>query len=476
MTAPVGTEKSMDTELAERYLELLRPVYSGRKFIHVEAVDASLHRSVWFLENMGAARPLLIAGNRGTSDVPMDESFELYYLDVQGNDIVESSRVLQSALANPPTEIKKAIERWDPDGSAQWVCTAALNEFGSFCGRRKYGHRKPAWTDLENKTTIDDIWDSLGIVRSESSVIRLSDPNLLSHVRSLNQENGTVWAADNRDGVHGGGIGLRWVRSTADVEHTIEEMSDFADAVRIMPFLDGIPMSIHGIVFPDWVLVLRPVELIVLRRLNSNRLLWGGCSTGYDPANQDRAEMRAIARQVGEGLRESVDYRGPFSIDGILTSKGFRPTELNPRLSVGFGPQLQGIEKFPIAPLCWALMEGEDLDYQPELLEESLLDVADAHRVLKGHVISPQRVETRTEVSLIRDGEEFRECLSEESPDATLVRGPSPVGSIWILKVHTRTDSHRGLVAPEMVKALRFADENLGGDFGPVSCAKEARI
>ena len=465
----------MYAELVDKYLELLRPVYSGRKFIHVGEVDASLHGTVGSLGNMGATRPILVAGNRGTIDVPIDESFELYYLDVQGNDIVESSRVMQSALANPPPEIQNAIERWDPKGTAHWVCTSALMEFGSFCGRRQYGHRKPEWTELEDKTTIDDRWDSLEVVRSESMVVRLSDPNLFSRVRSLSQKNGTVWAADNRDGVHGGGIGLRWVRSTADVENTIKEMSVFADAVRIMPFLDGIPMSIHGIVFPESVLVLRPVELIVLRRMNSNRLLWSGCSTGYDPANQDRMEMRAIARRVGEGLRALVDYRGPFSIDGVLTSDGFRPTELNPRLSGGFDPQLQGIGEFPLAPLCWALMEGEDLNYQAEKLEESLLKIADEHRVLKGHVISSQRVEDRTEVNLTRDGEEFRECLNDGSPDATLVRGPSPVGSIWILKVHNRPDSHDGLVAPEMVQALRFADKYLGSDFGTLSCAAEAR-
>ena len=465
----------MYEEFTEAYMELLRTVYSNRKYVHVGEVDVGLQHTVEILKKLGAAQPLLLAGNRGTSQTPMDDSLELHLLNVEGGNIVDSARNFQQALANPPSEVRDAIERWDPDRSAKWICTAALAEFGPICDRPKYGRRKPAWTELEDKTTIDAVWDSLGVARSKSSVIDVSDPDLIDHARVLDQGYGTIWAADNRDGVHGGGIGLRWMRSDQDFETTIEDMAGMAETVRIMPFLEGIPMSIHGIVFSDSVVVLRPVELIVLRPKAGNQLLWGGCSTGYDPSEQDRVEMRSIARRVGEGIGESIGYRGPFSIDGIVTADGFRPTELNPRLSGGFGPQLRGIPDFPFAPLCWAVMENEPLDYQPNTLENMLLRVADENRVLRGHVISSRRVDELSAYKLIRDGGEFRECIDDEVPNAVLTCGPSPVGSIMFLDVVSRTYTPSGIVAPVMIEALRLADELLGTDFGPVTCAQEKR-
>ena len=67
-----------------------------------------------------------------------------------------------------------------------------------------------------------------------------------------------------------------------------------AETVRVMPFLEGIPTSIHGIVLPDGVVVLRPVELITLRR--GRQLVYAGCGTYWDPPDAVRDEMRAAAR------------------------------------------------------------------------------------------------------------------------------------------------------------------------------------
>jgi predicted ATP-grasp superfamily ATP-dependent carboligase len=45
--------------------------------------------------------------------------------------------------------------------------------------------------------------------------------------------------------------------------------------------------------------------------------------------------MRSAARAVGRHLIERVGYRGPYGVDGVLTSAGFRPAELNPRATAG---------------------------------------------------------------------------------------------------------------------------------------------
>ena len=50
-----------------------------------------------------------------------------------------------------------------------------------------------------------------------------------------------------------------------------------------MPFLEGVPCSIHGIVYPDHVIAVRPVEQISLRRAAAPTFFYAGCATFYDP-------------------------------------------------------------------------------------------------------------------------------------------------------------------------------------------------
>ena len=97
------------------------------------------------------------------------------------------------------------------------------------------------------------------------------------------------------------------------------------DRVRVMPFLEGIPCSIHGVVFPEGVATFRPVEMVTLRRpRESGRLRYAGAATFWDPPDDDREVMRDLARRVGE-LRRRVGYRGAFTVDGVLAAEAFCP-------------------------------------------------------------------------------------------------------------------------------------------------------
>ena len=443
--------------------------------MHVGEIDVGVVHSAHVLEDLGAAQPLLLAGNQGTSNSPLPEDLRLHLLGTGGDNMVDSARNLLSAVSNLPTAITTDIDNWDPEQEARWVCESLLLEMGDIAGRSKYGRRQKAWTDLENKTTIDDLWDSIGVNRSISAVVNVSDENLRRIAEKLDQGLGTVWVPDNRDGVQGGSMALRWVRSEEDYDKTLLEMRTTADQIRIMPFLEGIPVSIHGIVFPSDVAVFRPVELIVLRKVQDRRFLWSGCSTGYDALPQDREYMRSIARKTGLYLKDVVDYRGPYSIDGILTRDGFLPTELNPRLSGGFAALLEGIPELPFAPLCWAAMENEPLDYRPAYLEEAIVRAADATRRLRAHTQTTIDVKERTTIELYRTGDEYSETQVDEKPDAALTIGPSPVGGIIIFTLFNKSDSGGALVAPEMVRALRVADRCFGTDFGDLACAEEVR-
>ncbi len=113
-----------------------------------------------------------------------------------------------------------------------------------------------------------------------------------------------------------------------------------------MPFLDGVATSVHGIVLPDGIAALRPVELVTLRQ--GHALRYSGCATFWDPPAAVREEMREAARRVGGRLRDEVGFRGAFTLDGVATADGFRPTELNPRFGAGLGVITRGLEGLPL--------------------------------------------------------------------------------------------------------------------------------
>ena len=48
---------------------------------------------------------------------------------------------------------------------------------------------------------------------------------------------------------------------------------------------------------------------------------------------QNVSDLLAMTQRLGSALREGLRYRGAFSIDGILTAEGFRPTDFNARLT-----------------------------------------------------------------------------------------------------------------------------------------------
>ena len=146
---------------------------------------------------------------------------------------------------------------------------------------------------------------------------------------------GSVWSGDARGGFNGGGNFVRWVTDEREAAAAFAFFAPRCDRVRVLPFLDGVPCSIHGMVLPDGTAVFRPVEIAMLRDPVRHRFVYGGLGTFWDPPAADRDEMREVARRVGEQLRAPYGYRGGFGVDGVLTADGFRPTELNSRMSAG---------------------------------------------------------------------------------------------------------------------------------------------
>ncbi len=460
---------------AEYYRELVRPFVEGRKFILAGEVLAGFGRFVTVLRSLGADRPFIVAAGIGTGSMPDPSDAEWSVVDSgTPTDIIDAFRRLGALLRDLPPDVKEAINRWDPNREA-FMMGHPLFTVDELDGRPVWGGRKPEWEVLEDKVRAEVIWDAAGVPREESTVVPATVDELELAHHQLDRGMGTVLAGDAREGFNGGAVYLRWVTSASDIEEVQPFFSEHCDTVRVMPFLEGIPCSIQGVVFPDDVIVFRPAELIVLRRESSTALLYAGTATFWDPPDEDREAMRAIARAVGRTLRDTVGYRGGFTIDGIMTERGFRPTELNARTGASIGPMIGSLGDLPFGLLGRVLVEGADLDYRPRYLEQLIVEAADLHRGGAAYTsVESPRVQTETRCLARRDC--GFEVVDENDPhDATLELGPGVLGGF----VRFRPDpAHMPIgspLAPEATEAFAVADELWDVGLGPLSAARSVR-
>ena len=351
-----------------------------RKWIITADALAAITPALAMLRDVGAPHPFVIACNEGTGDLPQGWEAEIAVLDAKGDTMMEGIRAFEAALRDLPADVVDRIEAWDPERAA--VILGPITESALvIAGRPSWGARSAGWAAIEDKTTVDALWDAAGITRAPSRIVPTTHDALLAAANALDQGSGTVWVADNRDGWHGGGSYVRWVPRDEPGASAAAFMANNADRARVMPYLVGIPCSIHAMVMPDGVAALRPVEIMSLREPATGQFRYMGVSTGWDPPQQHREEMRSVARRAASHLQETVGYRGAMGIDGVLTSDGFRPTELNPRYSPGMGVQAAAAG-FSMLTLQRAATEQDDLDYRTADLEGVVVAAADAARVV----------------------------------------------------------------------------------------------
>ena len=464
-------------EATAYYDALLRPVYDGQKFLIAGTVAVGLGRLAGRLTALGAHRPFLIAAGPGTGTLPAREKAELRVLNLQSADMLEEFHNLHHAIENLSADLQCDIDAWDPAGEARAIFANPLAQSLDVAGRKAYAGRPPTWAALEDKVRIDAFWDAVGVHRAPSRIVHAEYDALRSAANALDRGLGTVWAADAREGTHGGAVGLRWVRHGDDGRESFASLRRMADRIRVMPFLEGIPASIHGIVFPDSVAVFRPVEMVILRPIASDRLHYAGCATTFDPRPGDRKAMRDLAHRVGTALRQTVGYRGPFGIDGILAEEGYLPTELNARAGGALGAALAPLvqARLPLTPLCLAAIQGERLDYRPDLLERAIVESADAHRTCAGWSVTSTKFDENRTLDVVRDSDEYRESRPGEESHGTVQLGPSTLGGFLRFTLRPERVERGPSAAPEVVRAFRFMDRALGAGFGEFEVARNVR-
>ncbi|RDV39751.1 hypothetical protein DV096_04070 [Bradymonadaceae bacterium TMQ3] len=473
------------------YRELVREFFDGKRVILAMGTVAGSAGRVQALRELGVAECLLVGNGLGTGEVPDPQEVPWVVAHTaQAPDMLTGIRHYEAALRVPSSEVVEAVERFDPDHQAI-VLSSHVCDIEDLCGRRRLGPRRPAWLALEDKVVIDAFWDRAGIRRVPAEVVDPHDKLRCEEAAArLDSGAGVVWAGDAREGVNGGAMYVRYSQNMRERDAALTFFRAHCDRVRVMPFLEGIPCSIHGVVCREQTIAFRPVEMVVFRRPNTGMFLYTGFATFWDPPDAQREAMRTMAKRVGQHLAREVDYRGAFTIDGVLTAEGFRPTELNTRTGGAFGWLAQGEPDLPLLFLEMMIREGIDLDYRPAELEALVLNIADTHRVGGGWT-PVKRVfeETRRyalgrsdaqgrvsfEIMASLDSEGAEQKGSDLQYDALLLTGPSAMGGfVRILPVASRRRPAAS-VAPEVAAAWELTDREFGTGIGALEAPQDVR-
>jgi hypothetical protein len=461
------TDPAVRSDLVER----LAGLYAGGPVILGPGVLAAFTSRVAELRGRGC-RVLVLSTARGAGPVPGPDECTVVELETPVTRLVtDELRLLDDLAHHLPEHAVAAIERFDAAGEAVWNVGHFVTDDEPILGRRVVGGRPAAYLRMEDKLFAEEVWAACNVPTAPHVVVPVEETALAEATTAVAGPLGAVWTGDTRDGFHGAGNYVRWV---LDEEDRAVAQSFFAlhcDRVRVMPFLDGVPCSIHGFVLPDGTAVLRPVEIVVLRKVDSRGFVYGGLSSYWDPPDADRAEMRDVARRVGSWLQAEHDYRGAFGIDGVLTADGFRPTELNTRLAAG-AVRLGQMDRELLELLQTHLVAGLDTGVMVADLE-GLLPLMDAER-------SGQPVAIGQGVSLGASDE-----YDLDWDGTTLTKAPGRTGNTLVLAdtpsgFYSRISPCAALapgdrLAPVNAALLAYLDREYDAGFGPVEAAPDLR-
>ncbi len=463
----------------DRYVDLVRGLVAGRRVILAGGPLAWATRQVAQLRDVGAERCLVVASGIGTGPLPDPAHSDHVVVPVDAADVVDELRRVERLLADPPPEVLKAMAAFDPDGDAL-VLISAVSASGSVGDRPGYGARRSDWVRLDDKTTCDELFDDAGVPRPTAAVVAARRDALLAATTRLDAGAGTVWSGDARQGFNGGAAFVRWIRpdaGEADVEEAVAWFAGRCDRVRVAPFVEGLPTGIHGVVCDDAVAALRPVELVSLRPATGGRFRYAGCATYLDPAPADREAMRDAARRVGTVLADTRDYRGAFTVDGVLGVDGWVATEVNPRFGGGLGYVSAALPGLPFDLLHHLLAAGDGAAVRAADLEALVVPAADRSRWGGGWTAVTTHYDTTegTPVVFEDGGTTCRPAADGDEPDADLSVGPGAEGGFVRVAMRADRTPIGPSVAPRVVAALALADERHGAGLGPLTAARSVR-
>jgi hypothetical protein len=446
--------------------------WAGRPVIIGPVVLAGFAKVVEWFHDLGCP-VLVVATSRGVGPLPPDGSYEVVWLDPPATaSLTDEVRLHDRMVHRPSAELRAAVDAFDPERRGLWYTTPFVTTDEPVDGRPVTGGRPASFLALEDKLLADAVWDAAEVERAPYRIVDLADDEAVDAATAeLRTGLGAVWSGDARGGFNGGGNYVRWVRDDRDRAEAAAFFRPRCDRVRVLPFLEGVPCSIHGFVLPDGTAALRPVEIVILRDPAARTMAYSGLGTTWDPPAADREVMRAAARRVGAHLQRDHGYRGAFGIDGVLTADGFRPTELNTRMSAG-ATVVSEVDRRFFTVLQAALVAGVDTGLSAADVEGLVpaMDMARVGRVVAFGEGTAEVPEESYPVSW--DGQSF--ARTEEETGNLFQVGTTPSGLFARVEPCTAVVPGRRL-APVNAALLAFLDASYGTSFGPMEPAPDVR-
>ena len=415
-----------DPEARAALSDRLMERYAGRPVVIGPGILAARTEMVGWVREVGGT-VLVLATAQGAGPKPADGDCVVVELEPpRTSNVTEEMRALDHLARHLPSHAVAAVEAFDPECRGVWVGGPFVSTDEPILGRPVVSGRPAAFLSLEDKLLADGIWDAAGVDRAPYLTVPVDREALAEATRTLAGPLGAVWSGDTKEGFNGGGDYVRWVRDRDDEARALAFFISRCDRVRVMPFLDGVPCSIHGLALPDGTAALRPVEISILRDERARTFRYGGLSTFWDAPAADREAMRGAVHRVGEHLRGEHGYRGAFGIDGVLTADGFRPTELNTRASAGF-TQVTQLDRKLFSLLQDALALGEDPGVRVADVE-ALLPLIDAEPSGRPVALAKGVEVGDVTEALTWDGRRFEIAQAGTEVEDVLVMADTPSG------------------------------------------------
>lgn len=347
-------------------------------------------------------------------------------------------------------------DAFDPDSTAALLLPDPLDPPHSGA-RRRIGARQPAWQFFEDKTVVDALWDAAGVPRAQS-IVGDGTADLARLGAIVDQGTGVVCSYQPIGaGPSAGGDGIWWWRGGLPPE-TIPTVEPGTWRVRLMPFLEGVPVRLHGLALTTRIVPFPPMELVTLPRPARGTFLCAGAV----PILDDTAEFAEQTDRIGASLRERLGYRGGFSVDGILTVNGFIPTDFNARLTSAM-EAAPSDRRVLLHAVNLLVREGIEPDISAvERLAEETFTAGTTCTIFGAATRANEHVPPETSIRWVGD----RLVADPLGADGTLVISPSPRG--WLLTATLVSDQvpAGGRVGPWAPEVFRLSDEVLGTDFG----------
>jgi hypothetical protein len=466
-----------DPDPGAKIRRTLREVFSSRPWLAVSDVEQGAAATATALSDLGATEILAVGVNKGVGDI--DPGLKMLRFDRPPVDeMMDSIRQADRLLRNPPKSILEEIDRWDPDQRARSIVDFLFAE-GNICGRATFGARERRWEALEDKTMLSTLAGAARLDNTVGQVVSLNDSDaVLNAHKKLASELGTVWAVDNAAGWHGGGHGTFWIGDEQAAHRHRESLLAQHGTIRVMPFIEGIPCSIHGMVHKGEAIAFRPMELLTYRDHAEHQIIYAKAASLWDPAETDREAMRRAARLIGDELHRRVDYRGVFTLDGIMSQNGFVPTEVNTRFGGALPPTVKGADREAINLnlLNLAVIEGLAEDLDAGMLESWITEALDRHRWARGMFQTLIRPTDEKTITIGRgpDGSLHPVPDDADDPVGTIAWGPRGTGGLMFVNAATTLTTGPSS-APAILELAQCASHALGADLPLLEPAREVR-